>query len=694
MNSVVVVGTDIGGTFTDIFVYDLQSQCLATTKILTTHTDPSDALLSGLVGLMGDMEIEPKYIQALSHATTLATNALIERSGARVGMVTTAGFRDVVEVGYEQMYDLYDIHLDILEPLVPRSRRRPIDERVSFNGRVLTTLDVDSAKEQLLTLKAEGVESIAVCFLHSYANPTNEQAMKLLASEIAPELPISLSSEVLPEIGELGRFSTTLVNAYVQPITQTYLNKMKSRLNSAEIKSNFTVISSRGKSITLDTAIRFPVRLLESGPAAGAYSASQFARKLDEKNLLSFDMGGTSAKVCLIRNFEAETTVEFEAARIARFKKKSGLPIRIPVVDLIEIGAGGGSIARIDSLGLPTVGPTSAGSEPGPICYSRGGESVTVTDADLVLGFLNSDYFLGGKLPLNRTNAVLSLDKQIARALNMNVDDAAWSIFSMVNDQMARAAAVHASEIGVDLRRFTLFAFGGAGPVHAAYVAKSLGIKKIIIPPHPGVLSAIGTAMSPPSFDLARSYKSELSKVDFDVVNNIFIDLLKKGDSFLDEAGVSGETSLRRSVDMRYLNQRYEVQVQLPNKRIYSELDIKTIEEYFFEAYRNKYGRLIEGVNVEVVTWRLEVTGQGSFEIFSDSEGGKIRDKQVIPDGFRDAYFGDIGKTEIPYFRRDGLPVGFSSTGPLVIEEPGSTSLVPPGGRVLVDDERCLVIHI
>ena len=697
-----VAGADIGGTFTDICLLDPKTGRSATRKVLTTHRDPGKAVLAGLSGALADEGLTPDRVAIIVHATTLATNALIERTGARTGMLTTRGFRDIIEVGHEQLYDLYDIHLDLPAPLVPRALRRPVAERTASEGERIEALDVESADAAIRFLLERGVESVAVCFLHAYANPENEQAAVNRVRALSPNLPVSVSSEVLPELGELPRFSTTVANAYVQPLVSRYLTGLGERLRAAGHRGAFTVVNSRGGTMSPETAARFPVRMLESGPAAGAHAAAVHARRLRQRNLLSFDMGGTSAKICLVRNHAPQVTVEFEAARIARFKRKSGLPVRIPVVDLIEIGAGGGSIARVDELGLPAVGPKSAGSEPGPACYARGGAKPTVTDADAVLGYLNPDYFLGGRLRLDAKAAEAALDEHVGRPLGMSAVEAGWTVFRHVNEQMARAAAVHASEHGVDLRRFALLAFGGAGPVHAAPVARALGIRRVVVPPNPGVLSALGAVLAPPSFDLAASYKCEIERLDLTRVNGILAELEAQGRALLDEVEAGLESRGRRpivrqvirQVDMRYRNQRYEVPVTLPPSGDLVRGGLSALEAAFHRAYEQRYGRTIRGVPAEAVTWRVSISAPppATLKAPARTAGGPSR-RAVAPAGRRPAYF-EEGFVETPFYRRARLPAGARLAGPAIVEEDGSTTVIPPGARGTVDPAGNFVLEL
>ena len=694
-----VAGADIGGTFTDICLLDPRTGRSAARKVLTSHRDPGEAVLSGLAGALAEEGLAASGVTIIVHATTLATNALIERTGARTGMLTTRGFRDVVEVGHEQLYDLYDIHLDLPVPLVPRALRRPVAERTASDGERIEALGEESADAAIRFLVGRGVESIAVCFLHAYANPENERAAANRVRALAPDLPISISSEVLPELGELPRFSTTVANAYVRPLVSRYLLGLKDRLRAAGHRGAFTVVNSRGGTMSPEAAARFPIRMLESGPAAGAHAAAVLSRRLRLRNLLSFDMGGTSAKICLVRNHTPQVTVEFEAARIARFKRKSGLPVRIPVVDLIEIGAGGGSIARVDSLGLPAVGPRSAGSEPGPACYGRGGVEPTVTDADAVLGYLNPAYFLGGRLRLDTGAAEAALDEHLGRPLGMPAVDAAWTVFRQVNEQMARAAAVHASEHGVDLRRFALLAFGGAGPIHAAQVARALGIRRVVVPPEPGVLSALGAVLAPPRFDLAASYRSELERLDTGRANRLLAELETQGHALLDEVEAGGRRPIVRQVvrqvDMRYRNQRYEVPVDLPPSGELTRDGLPGVEAAFHRAYGQRYGRTIHGVAAEAVTWRVSVSAPPPATLKGPARAADRPGRRAAVDsvGRRPVYF-EEGFVETPFHRRAHLPVDARLAGPAIVEEDGSTIVIPPGARGAVDPAGNLVLEL
>jgi N-methylhydantoinase A/oxoprolinase/acetone carboxylase beta subunit len=685
-----IIGTDIGGTFTDVVGLDHTTGQCAALKLLTTPEAPERAVIFGIEAMLRKLGAAIEQVRTVAHATTLATNALIERKGAVVGMITTEGFRDVVEIGYEQMYDLYDISLPLPEPLVPRSRRRPLRERIGYDGSVMEPVCAASLDQAVAELVDLGVEAVAVCLLHSYANDSHEVQVASRIGELAPKLPVSCSAAILPEIGELGRFSTCVANAYVQPIVAGYLARLAERLRGLGHRGRLMVINSRGGSMTPDSAAQYPVRMLESGPAAGASAVSALAKSLGLPRVLSFDMGGTTAKICLVRDGEAQRTFEFEAARLARFRRKSGIPIRIPVVELIEIGAGGGSIARIDQLGLLTVGPDSAGSVPGPACYGRGGNQPTVTDAVLLLGYLNPDYFADGDVGLD-VDAARAAMAPIGKALGRATEGAAAAIYGAVTEQMARAAELHAAEHGVDLRSYTLLAFGGAGPVHAAELARLIGIRTVVVPPVAGALSALGAASAPISFDFAASYKCALAKIDVDRVNAMLESMEAEGRELIARGERTGRILVRRSVDMRYLNQRYEVSVPLTNRRL-STGRLDRLEEAFRASYRERYGREIEGVAAEAVTWRVEVSAAtvGTMEPFTataPAHGGPAQSawRRIVHGG---------APIEAEVHRRSSLAKGRRLRGPAIVEDAGSTCVIPPGARARVDDMGNLVIEL
>ena len=522
------IGVDIGGTFTDVILVDERTRGVYSAKVLTTPEQPAQAVVTAIAQVLGKVGEQHDSIRTIVHGTTLATNAIIERKGARTALLATRGFRDALETATELRYDLHDLFIEFPEPLVPRHCRIGVTERTRFDGTVIATLAEGEVRDALRALDGEAIEAVAICFLHAYANPANEEVAASAIRAERPHLSVSLSSRVLPEIGEYGRVSTTVANAYVQPLMSRYLAELSEALKERGSRGAFFVMSSSGGTLSLDLAREFPVRLVESGPAAGVSIATHFAAQLGIPDILAFDMGGTTAKISLITDGRPTRTSELEVARVRRFQKGSGLLIKAPAVDLIEIGAGGGSIGRVDALGLLSVGPDSAGAEPGPACYGAGGTAATVTDADLLLGYLNADYFLGGKMRLYPAQAAAAVDQQVGKPLGVDPTRAARSIYEVVNDNMANAALVYAAEQGIDLRTFTLLAFGGAAPAHACDVAQRLGISAIRVPFAAGVLSALGCLASPVSFDFVFGYMRELNLVDWASVNTRFAALEKR----------------------------------------------------------------------------------------------------------------------------------------------------------------------
>ncbi|MGE0850123.1 MAG: hydantoinase/oxoprolinase family protein [Hyphomicrobiaceae bacterium] len=687
----IAIGVDIGGTFTDVILVDERTDSVYSAKVLTTPERPAQAVLAAVAQVLEQGKSQHGDVRTIVHGTTLATNAIIERKGARTALLCTQGFRDALETGTELRYDLHDLFIEFPQPLVMRDLRISIAERVRFDGDVLTPLDEAEVRNALRALAGEDIEAVAVCFLHAYANPANEEAAGRAIHAERPDLAISLSSRVLPEIGEYGRVSTTVANAYVQPLMSRYLAELSEALEERGSRGAFFVMSSSGGTLSLDLARQFPVRLVESGPAAGVSIATHFARRLGKPNVLAFDMGGTTAKISLITGGQPTRTTELEVARVRRFQKGSGLLLKAPAVDLIEIGAGGGSIARVDALGLLGVGPDSAGSDPGPACYGAGGTSATVTDADLVLGYLNADFFLGGKMRLHRERASATIEQNVGTPLGLGTVDAARSIYEVVNDNMANAASVYAAEQGIDLRDFTMLAFGGAAPAHVCDVAKRLGIRDVRIPVGAGVLSALGCLASPVSFDFVFGYMRELKEVDWASVNVRFAALEKEGRQHLREAGIRDGVTTRYSADMRYLSQRYEVNVPLPAGKLGPDI-LDRLHDAFYTAYRQHYGRDIREVPVETVSWRLTVSGPSPQ--LAVTWGGSP-DAAVIEKGRRPVVFaGATAAVDCPVYERARLAPGASLPGPAIIEDIESTTVVPPGGRLDVDDLRMLVISL
>ena len=687
----IAIGVDIGGTFTDVILVDERTGGIHSAKVLTTPGQPEQAVLTAVDQVLDQARAVHSSVRTIVHGTTLATNAIIERKGARTALLATRGFRDALETATEMRYDLHDLFITFPEPLIPRRRRIGVTERTRFDGKVLTPLDEAEVLAALEALKGEGVEAIAVCFLHAYANPANEEAAARIIQAARPDLSLTLSSRVLPEIGEYGRVSTTAANAYVQPLVARYLSELAGALKTRGSRGAFFVMGSNGGTLSLDLARAFPVRLVESGPAAGVSIAAYYAQRLGAPNVMAFDMGGTTAKISLIVDGQPTRTTEMEVARVRRFQKGSGLLLKAPAVDLIEIGAGGGSIARVDALGLLNVGPDSAGAVPGPACYGTAGTLPTVTDADLLLGYLDAGYFLGGKMKLHPEQAAAAVAEHVGKALGTDATGAARSIYEVVNDNMANAASVYAAELGVDLRDFTLLAFGGAAPAHACDVARRIGIREVRVPFAAGVLSALGCLASPFSFDYMFGYMRELRLVDWDSINARFAAMEREGRQHLAEAGIVDDVSARFSADMRYLSQRYEVSVPLPAEPLGPEL-LDRLHDEFYVAYRRHYGRDIREVPVETVSWRLTVSGptpELAVNWPATGDAGKAlkgRRPVVFPDGGP--------AVDCPVYERNRLAPGAEIAGPAIIEDHESTAVVPPGARARIDELRMLAISL
>jgi N-methylhydantoinase A len=561
-----VLGIDIGGTFTDMVLLHTQTSRMMIHKCLTTPANPAEGVMQGLADWFAQIRLPTDAVASIIHATTLITNSLIEGKGAITGLLTTRGCRDILAIGRESRYDLYNLNLELPVPLVPRRLRLEVKERIRNQGDVYTPLDVDDVERQAAALVEAGVQSLAVCFLHAHVNDQHEhQAGRLLAQRY-PDLFVSLSSAIAREIGEYERTSTTVVNAYVQPLAQQYLGELQQRLRDFGLQGELAIMLSSGGVTTVQSAGQTPVKMIESGPAAGALAGRFFGAQAEQSQVIAFDMGGTTAKACLIDDGEPVVTFKFEAARVKRFKKGSGYPLQIPAIDLLEVGAGGGSIAQVDEMGLLKVGPQSAAADPGPACYGRGGTQPTVTDADLVLGYLNPDYFLGGAMPLDRAAAVRAIEAQIATPLALDLTRAAWGIHDIINEQMASAMRVHIAEKGRDPRDYTIVATGGAGPLHAFRIAEKLHIGRILCPLAAGVASTIGLLVAPPKVDLVHSRVWRLSELDWSSLNQIYAELQAQAQTVLEPMGVAAaDLTLQRLADMRYVGQGHQIVVPLPD---------------------------------------------------------------------------------------------------------------------------------
>ncbi len=648
-----------------------------------------------MVGILGDAGGRAADVRSVIHGTTLATNALIERKGARTGLLTTRGFRDAIEIGREGRYDMYDLFIDQPAALVPRHLRLEVGERLMADGSVRTPLDESSARDAIARLREAGVEAVAVCLLHAYRNSVHERALAALCEEMLPGVPVSRSSEVVPEIREYERTSTTCANVYVMPLMSRYLDDLERKLQDLGIPGRFYVMLSAGGVATVETAKRVPIRLVESGPAAGALAAARMARELGEPRLLSFDMGGTTAKACVIDGGQPLLAREFEVARADRFKKGSGLPIRVPCIELIEIGAGGGSLARLDRMGLLKVGPDSAGADPGPACYAQGGTTPTVTDADLLLGYLDPGFFLGGRMRLDPEAARRAVEDKIAKPMGLSLTDAAWGIHRVVNENMAAAARVHGIERGRDLRAYPLFAFGGAGPVHAWHVGRILKVPRVLVPFGAGAMSAYGLLAAPLAFDFVRTAPQRVDAGDWAQVNGLFADMEAEGRKILRGAAVpDGEVRIRRAAEMRYAGQGHEVEVEMPAGPLGAG-SLPAITAGFETAYRALYSRTPMGVPIEALNWRVVVSGPApTISVSGATRDGGAPAAAPRPKGARKAYFPEArGYLDTPVYDRYALGPGAVLAGPAIIEERESTTVAGPGARVTVDNRLTLIME-
>jgi N-methylhydantoinase A len=646
-----------------------------TSKILSTAKAPEEGVLAAIRAVIAEAKIGPGQVALVIHGTTLATNALIERKGARTALLTTEGFRDVLEIRHENRFEQYDVNIDLPPPLVPRRWRLPIRERINAQGKVLTPLDPASVGQALDTLAAQKIESVAVGFLHAFTNPEHEQRVGEAVAKRFPTLTVTLSSEVSPEMREYERLSTACANAYVQPSMGRYLSKLDQELKRAGFRCPLFLMTSGGGITTVETAIRFPVRLVESGPAGGAIFASRIAKQHGLDHVLSFDMGGTTAKICLIDHAQPQTNRLFEVARIYRFLKGSGLPLRIPVIEMVEIGAGGGSIARIDAMGRIAVGPDSAGSEPGPVCYARGGQEPTVTDADVVLGRIDPATFSGGSMSLDVAGAKREIETRLGERLGLNTELAALGVSEMVDENMANAARVHAIESGKDVRPRTLIAFGGAAPIHASRVAEKLGVARVLIPANAGVGSAIGFLRAPVAYEIARSHLERLSSFNATAVNRLLGEMRAEAEAIV-RRGAPGATLIeQRSAFMRYRGQGHEIAVILPARTFTSD-DRGHLTELFEAAYRRLYSRAIPGVDVEILSWVVSVSAPAEGSLATPTP---VKPYEPKPRSRRKVFDPNTGEfLEVPIYWRPDLTPGARIKGPAVIAEDETSAVLSP----------------
>ncbi len=679
------LGVDIGGTFTDVVLEVGDTQF--STKVLTTYVAPENAIVEGLQEVCRKAGIEPSRIQQIIHGTTLATNALIERSGAKTALITTRGFRDVIEMRTESRFEQYDLNLSLPEPLLARHQRYTLDERVSASGEILKPLDNAEIETLVDDIEAAGYESVAIGFLHSYIDPTHENQVREVLARRLPTVMVSLSCEVSPQMREYERFNTTIANAYIKPLMKSYLGRLEQKLGTEGVACPIFLMHSGGGIISLENAAEFPVRLVESGPAGGAVFAANIAARYGLEKVLSFDMGGTTAKICLIKNHTPKTSRVFEVARTYRFKKGSGMPISIPVIDMVEIGAGGGSLAHVDSLQQIRVGPKSAGSEPGPACYGRGGENPAVTDADLVLGKLDADNFAGGSITLDLQASQNALNNNIGSQLSMEVENAAFGVAEMVDENMANAARVHAVENGEDLSEYTMIAFGGAAPLHAGRLCEKLGVDRLLVPPGAGVGSAIGFLRAPFSFEATRSVFMRLNEFDSEAIKQLLSELSDEATRFVRGCAPDEPVTSQYKVYMRYSGQGWEIPITLTEAQATAP-DAETFKTLFEKDYIALFGRAVEGLEVEITVWAVNATTKaqpaGDLQSFSTQTAAPVS-------GARDVFDPAVGETvQSSIVLRDEMNTGATVNGPAVITEDQTTIIVPSSRSAVRQSDGCI----
>lgn len=680
MSAQIRMGVDIGGTFTDVVVEAGKNRW--STKVLTTYAAPEDAIIDGMHAVCAKAGITPQQITQIIHGTTLATNALIERRGAKTALITTQGFRDVVEMRTESRFEQYDLNLVLPDPLLPRNRRYVLPERIDATGAIRIPLDRAKVESLAHQLRDAGYESVAVGFLHSYVNDAHERLVAEVLAQIMPDASVSVSSQVSPQMREYERFNTTIANAYIKPLMASYLGRLRDRLRTQGAACPVFLMHSGGGIMSLENAAAFPVRLVESGPAGGAIFAADLAAQHGLSKVLSFDMGGTTAKICLIKDQTPKTARVFEVARSYRFKKGSGMPISIPVIDMVEIGAGGGSLARVDAMGQIRVGPESAGSEPGPACYGRGGDRPAVTDADLTLGRLDAENFAGGSIRLNADAAMVSLSH--LSGAGVSGAGAAFGLSEVVDETMANAARVHAVENGEDLSSYTMIAFGGAAPVHAARLCQKLGIARCLVPQGAGVGSAIGFLRAPFSFEANRTVFMRMSEFDADQVARLFSDLATEATGFVRSCDGTGQIDCDFKVYMRYAGQGWEIPVPLTPAMVAAP-DAAQILTVFQDEYAALFGRVVTGAAVEITVWSANayIPGVASARVVETPT-----DTVPSPGGTRQLFDPETEDwVTADEFARADLPPGTAAQGPAVIVEPETAVIAPPGSgvRVLAD---------
>ena len=686
------IAIDIGGTFTDVVLEHGGSR--TTAKVLTTHGAPERGVMEGVAGVLAEAGVAAADVGLVIHGTTLATNALIERKGARTALVTTEGFRDAVEMAYEHRFDQYDLYMERPEPLAPRDLRFAVPERIAADGEVLLPLDEAAVAALVPALCAANVAAVAVGFLHSYVNPAHEDRAAAILAAALPDVAITRSADVCPEMREYERFSTALANAYVQPLMSGYLGRLETRLRDGGVACPLLLVMSSGGVTTIETARAFPIRLVESGPAGGAILARNVAAECGLTQVLSFDMGGTTAKICLIDDFRPQLSRSFEVARMQRFLKGSGLPLRIPVIEMVEIGAGGGSLAAVDTLGRITVGPESAGSEPGPACYGRGGTRPTVTDADLVMGRIDPVKFAGGRVPLDAAQAAAAVDAMVGRPLDLPTELAAGGIAEIVDENMGNAARVHAVESGKDLPERGLIAFGGAAPLHAARLAEKLGIGTVVVPMAASVGSAVGFLRAPIAYEVVRSRYVDMRRYDAEMLADLFDGMRAEAESVVRMGAPDARLVETRTAYMRYRGQGHEIAVPLPEGRIGGDGGGDggvALRAAFEDAYRQLYGRIIPNLTVEAMSWSLALATEVPLPARADATAGAAA---AMMGEMRRLYDIDAGTwREVPVYWRPDLSPGETIAGPAVIAEPDTATVVTANFDATVNAVGHLVLN-
>ncbi|MBM1690734.1 hydantoinase/oxoprolinase family protein [Sulfitobacter geojensis] len=688
-SSSIRLGADIGGTFTDVVLE--KDGAVFSTKVLTTYAAPENAIIDGMHQVCDKAGVTPDQIEQIIHGTTLATNALIERRGAKTALITTQGFRDVIEMRTESRFEQYDLNLTLPEPLLPRQFRFTVNERVNAKGDVMIALersDIEAVADQIAK---GGFNSVAVGLIHSYLNPAHEQMIRDVLRERLPEVAVSISSEVSPQMREYERFNTVVANAYIKPLMASYLGRLEERLKGEGVGCRVFLMHSGGGIISIQNAADFPVRLVESGPAGGAVFAAHIAARYGIDKVLSFDMGGTTAKICLIKNQTPKTSRVFEVARTYRFKKGSGMPISIPVIDMVEIGAGGGSLAHVDSMRQIRVGPESAGSEPGPACYGRGGERPAVTDADLVLGKLDADNFAGGSIKLHAEQSKTALSAHVGATLDMDAVEAAFGVAEVVDENMANAARVHAVENGEDLSEYTMIAFGGAAPLHAGRLCEKLGVDRLIVPPGAGVGSAIGFLRAPYSFEANRSVYMKLSDFDPQVIRKLLTDLQAEATGFVRTCDETAEILSEFKVYMRYAGQGWEIPIELTEEQAMNP-DAATFVARFEEDYTKLFGRTVAGMDIEITVWSVNATTppETVARVVATKGEGKATQQSL-----RSVFDAASGKyLDAAVIDRATMKTGQRVHGPAAVTEDETTIIIPASRDAVRQPDGCIDVVI